>query len=112
MGGDQTKPTNTKPPNQPTPKHLTKKTHKQATSALLPPHPHWKKHQANKQEKKTCSTKSQKLLGEDNICGISFLKIHLVPHSGIIICLHLAQIQSFLWETEFKYTCDTNTIFG
>lgn len=94
-------PTHTKTPDQKNPQ-------KQATSAL----PSQKKHQANKQEKKTCSTKSQNTLSEDNLCGNSFLKIQLVPHSGIIKCLHVAQIQSFLWETEFKYTCDTNTIFG
>ena len=97
-GGDQTKPTNPKTP--------TKKTHNQPTSVPAP------QRNPKQTKKKPRSTKSQNMLIEDNLCGIRFLKIYLVPHSGIIKCLHLDQIQSFLWETEFKYTCDTNTISG
>lgn len=104
-GWEGIQPTNPQIPNQPTPKHTTKKNpNPQITSAHLQRNPK----QTNKQ--KLCSTKSQNVINEDNLCGIYFLKIYLGTHSRIIKCLHLDQIQSFPWETELKYICDKNAI--
>lgn len=78
-GGEPHQPTNSKTPTSPHQNTQPKKPHKQITST-----PHQKKTQKTKKQTKEeiCSTKSQNILSEDNLYGICFLKVYLVPHNG------------------------------